>query len=131
MAPATVFQIPKPRREVPKWERRDVTVCIAAVTAELDRKIILCTDEKASSALGSSETLKIRPAGNFQCLVSGTDTDIVAVMRLLRRSLAAPEIDETNLLPAVRSALFQKKRKNRRVDRRSAGNVLSGLFAKR
>jgi hypothetical protein len=54
------------QREGPPWERREMTVCIAAICEEntADPKIVLCTDRKISSALGSSEqTLKIRVVG--------------------------------------------------------------------
>jgi len=47
-------------REVPEWERHDMTVCIAAVcddrTDTLPAKIVLCYDWKVSTAIGSAET---------------------------------------------------------------------------
>jgi hypothetical protein len=56
------------RREVSPWERRDVTVCIAAACLDKDQdknegtyRIVLCTDWRVSGVLGSADTkLKIR-----------------------------------------------------------------------
>jgi hypothetical protein len=116
------------RREVPDWERRDMTVCIAAVCDENtdDPKIVICTDGKAGGALGSAEmTLKIRTVGDrgWRCLTSGADTDILACLPLFRKQFRAPVIDdETNVLGLVRAALFERKRDK-------AQEIIQGKFA--
>jgi len=102
--------------EVPSWELRDMTVCIAAVCEENtdDRKIVLCTDRKISSALGSAETtLKSRSLGveSWRVLTSGADRDIQSTLRLLKQRFSESEsIDETNVLSIVRAALNQRKK---------------------
>ncbi len=102
-------------REVPDVpERRDVTVCIAAVCEEAAHrsKIVICSDRKASSALGSAETMvKIRRiAEGWQCLTSGSDTEINSLLLLLRKGFSGKNPDETNALEFVRSALNERMR---------------------
>ena len=48
MAPATILcPIRGYRRQIPAWENRDMTVCIAAICEEdTEPKVILCTDTK-------------------------------------------------------------------------------------
>jgi hypothetical protein len=93
-----------------------MTICIAAVCDENtdDRKIILCTDRKISSALGSAETsLKSRTLGleSWRCLTSGSDIDILCTLRLLQNIFRDENnIDETNVLALVRAALNNRKR---------------------
>ena len=89
MTPATVYDpISGYWREVPNWEYRDMTVCIAAICDENtdDKKIVVCTDRKISSALGSSETiLKSRALGfeDWRCLTAGSEPDILCTVQLL------------------------------------------------
>lgn len=117
-------------RDVPAWERRDVTVCIAAVCEENtdDPKLIACADSKISTALGSSNTaLKIRAMiGNggvqWRCLTSGGDEDILAVLRLLKIGFRAAPVDETNIVHVTRTALHTRK-----LDK--ANELVQGKFA--
>jgi hypothetical protein len=96
-----------------------MTVCIAAV-CEQDRddpKIIICTDRKVSSALGSadtmlkSRTIKLGVGGepSWLCLTSGTDTAILAIMRSLKEKFRSQVIDDTNAVRLVREALNERK----------------------
>lgn len=114
MNPVERYERPYP------WEI-DVTVCIAATcdAATDDPKIVVCFDRKMSSSLGSPEVgLKLRSLvpNRWRCLTSGTETDILATVRLLERSLiradgGQPEgIDEAKFLPATRAALNERKR---------------------
>ena len=62
------------------WER-DMTVCIAAACRDgSGPKIVLCTDKKSSSSLGSAETARkaVKLAMNWWCLTAGTEADILA-----------------------------------------------------
>jgi hypothetical protein len=115
----TPLTIPCPirgyRREVPNWERRDMTVCIAAVCEENldDPKIIVCTDRKVSGELGSAEiVLKQRTVTHrWSCLTAGIDSEILCALQLLKKHFdGAKEIDETNVLAITRAALNQRKR---------------------
>src|SRR5438552_3725069 len=103
-----------------------MTVCIAAVCEENsdDPKIILCTDRKVSSALGSAETmLKSRIIGTrWRCLTAGKDTDILSLLRLLKNHFMSPSnIDETNVLSLVRNALNERKKEK-------ADEIIQGKF---
>lgn len=93
-----------------------MTVCIAAVCEEntTDPKIILCTDRKVSSALGSSETMsKVRSIvpNKWSCLTSGTDSHILATLLHLQEQFREHKgtVDETNALSLVRAALNKRK----------------------
>ena len=44
-------------RELPDWERRTMTVCIAAICNSPADKIVACTDWLVSEPLGSAETM--------------------------------------------------------------------------
>src|ERR1043166_1543481 len=105
-------------REVSIPERRDMTVCIAAVcddnTTANAAKIIMATDSKISGALGSAETmlknrfLTAAPDG-WRCLTSGSDTDILATMQIFKNRFRNTKVDETNVVHIVRSALNERK----------------------
>jgi len=91
-----------------------MTVCIAAKCIDgAENRIVLCTDRRSGSALGSAETaLKDRtlPHG-WRCLTAGTEADIVALIRLYREAfvdpgnLAAVKIDAT-----IKGPLFRRKK---------------------
>jgi hypothetical protein len=93
-----------------------MTICIAAICDENtdDRKIILCTDRKVGGALGTAETmLKSRTLGvaEWRCLTSGTDTEILCALRLLKNHFGrASYIDERNVLKLARDALNERKK---------------------
>jgi 20S proteasome alpha/beta subunit len=98
-----------------KKGRRDVTVCIAAITKLGDgqKGIVLCADWKRGGMMGSSETsLKVHKIGErFHVLTAGDEAEVNAVVPLLRHSfLTAASIDETNIADLVRSALTKRKR---------------------
>jgi 20S proteasome alpha/beta subunit len=101
-------------RDVPNWERGDVTVCIAAACAENtnDPRVIAVTDKRVSSPLGSADTgLKMRIiARNWHCLTSGTESDILGTLKLLEDNFIAETVDETNVLHLVRKSLNERKR---------------------
>lgn len=114
-------------REAPTRERRDVTVCIAAV-CEMDKqpKLILCTDYLVSGPLGRAEIkLKQRTLGSsWYCLTAGVDADIHAFYRALRSKFTElgshqTALDETNVGGLVRDALAAHKKQ--KVDERVRG----------
>ena len=90
-----------------------MTVCIAAVCGlPNDPAIVICTDGKGSTALGSKENmLKMRPVFNgWYCLTAGSEDDLIALRYLFKSKLMAlPLLDETNVLPAVREAMQERK----------------------
>jgi 20S proteasome alpha/beta subunit len=90
-----------------------MTVCIAATpTLSPATKLILCADGKYGGALGSKDfKLKILPISDtFNCLTSGADSEIIAVVRLFKDCfLRAQTIDETNIVPLVQNALNARK----------------------
>ncbi len=98
------------------WER-DMTVCIAAActgtaNGDKERKIILCTDQKSSSALGSAETARKEiPLGNkWRCLTSGDEADILALVRLYRTQFADAENLKAETIDAsMKAPLHQRK----------------------
>jgi hypothetical protein len=115
------------RREVPDWERRDMTVCIAATCdgGIGESKIVVCTDQKIGGALGSAETmLKARTiCKNWWCLTAGTDSEIFAINILLRKHFhAASYVDDRNIVTLVRAALNERK-----MDK--ANELIQGKYA--
>jgi hypothetical protein len=91
-----------------------VTVCIAAICLDEGKhKIVLCSDTKVSSALGSAETASkdLHIAHRWRPLTSGNEADIVALHRLYRsrfkdsKNLTADKLDES-----IKSPLRQRKR---------------------
>jgi hypothetical protein len=102
-------------RDVPAWERRDVTVCIAAICQDDEGKdqIVLCTDRKISSALGSAETSRkdLLIAHRWRLLTAGEESEIIALHRLYKlqftdiKNLTADKLDES-----IKSPLRQRKR---------------------
>lgn len=96
-----------------------MTVCIAAVCeiAKGERMLVLCADGKGSSPLGSKEQmLKIRLiAPRWRCLTAGADDEVNAILPLFRKHVGGLNpIDETNIVPAVKAAL--QERKSQRAD---------------
>lgn len=97
------------------WERR-VTVCIAAACTEGGAyEIVLCSDWRASTIVGNSDSMlkhRLLPAG-FRLLTSGIDTDIKAGEILIRQRLSEAlrqgSIDETNIRPIIQAALFARR----------------------
>jgi 20S proteasome alpha/beta subunit len=115
----TPAQIMTPRgywRKAPsRQECRDVTVCIAAACRDEDdeEKIVLCTDKKLSSLMGSAETgYKILYlAAHWRLLTAGDEPDILSLYRLYRerfkdgQNYIATKIDES-----VKFPIQQRKR---------------------
>jgi len=101
------------RTDKPWRERRDMTVCIAAVCTDGDdEKIILCSDTKWGGALGSREGgLKqlLLPHG-WVCLTAGKEPDIASLIRLFTEhfidegKLHATKIDAT-----IKQVLYRRK----------------------
>lgn len=115
----TSAQVLTPRgywRAVPNWERRDMTVCIAAACEGKDqgtKAIVLCSDWRISSALGSAETmLKIRGlAHNWWLMISGIESDANTISLSFRRGFAGEaKIDDINAPTIVRKILNARKR---------------------
>ena len=112
----TLARVMTPRglwREVQIQERRDVTICIAAicdVRPDLIHKIVLCTDGRARNILGDTEhNLKNFPIDlRWRCLTSGDEPEILAVLPILKKRFAKTVIDETNVVEIVRRALQQR-----------------------
>ena len=97
------------------WARRpDVTVCIAAACIEgEERKIVLCTDRRTGSVLGSAETaLKNRTIKDgWRCLTAGAETDIHAMVRLYRAAFrSTPTITVQNIDSIIKLPLQQRKK---------------------
>jgi hypothetical protein len=89
------------------WER-DMTVCIAAACNDSDvDKIILCSDTKLSSALGSVETghKDLFLPNGWRILTAGDEPEIIPLYRLYRRrfrdanNITAEKIDESMKTP--------------------------------
>jgi 20S proteasome alpha/beta subunit len=97
--------------------RRRVTVRIAVWNPPSSTgagHIVLCADWRISGLLGRSDTMfKIRhlgPKQTWRCLTAGNPNDIRPTVRYIDEALSAlPLIDETNLLPAVSSALNRRR----------------------
>jgi 20S proteasome alpha/beta subunit len=91
-----------------------MTVCIAAgASHEKDKALVLCTDWRVSSPLGSAETKlkQILLRDSWWCLTSGKESDIAAVVKLLTRKMDSTQtIDETNIVGIVRDALNARKK---------------------
>jgi len=96
------------------WERK-MTVCIAAA-CEVNKapKVVLCTDWKIGSALGSSETRfkqHMVKYPNWHCLGAGVTSDINALIILLRKEFRdAANIDETNISSLLRDVARERKK---------------------
>ena len=92
-----------------------MTVCIAA-TARLPEDdsqcIVLCTDRRTSSALGSSETaLKQRWLDkHWRILTAGTETDINSLFRAFYHGFHEEKIDAASVDAAIKNVLFARKR---------------------
>jgi hypothetical protein len=102
-------------REIPAWERRDMTVCIAAICGGSTQSthLVLCADWRISSSLGSSDSrLKVRyVSGNWSVLAAGVDTEIKAIDRLaFTNFLKHDSIDETNITTIVRDIINSRKK---------------------
>jgi 20S proteasome alpha/beta subunit len=94
--------------DVAALERRDMTVCIAAICKDGDNdKIVLCSDTKKSSALGSAETGKkdLPIAHRWRLLTAGNEPEIIALHRLYKQrfddinNLTAEKLDDSIGLP--------------------------------
>ena len=106
------------RVEVPKHRQKTMTVCIGAIcNLGDDPRIILCSDMKVSGALGSAEIMlknrvvHMSSRAPWHALTAGTDTDIAALVSLMRASFRSGGIvDETNVVSIVSNALHAGKR---------------------
>lgn len=91
-----------------------MTVCIAAACeADNEKKIILCTDQKSSSALGSAETARKEiPLGHsWRCLTAGTEPDILALVRLYKKQFQDSKNLKADTIDAsVKAPLHQRKK---------------------
>lgn len=93
---------------------RDMTVCIAAICRDNDEeKIVLCSDKRMSSGLGSSEAgrkeLSLRHG--WRCLVSGDEDHFLALVRLYDIHFADKDrLTYANLDEAMKAPLYQRKK---------------------
>jgi len=121
-----------------------MTVCIALICAEVvgrddkgremeARRIVVATDWRVGSVLGSAETrLKLFALrAGWNCACAGNDSDVLALVKALRGSLRGPSpvgagqrpiIDETNIKPLVNAALNARKHEK-------ADEYIQGRFA--
>lgn len=91
-----------------------MTICIAAIceSAAKSPKIVLCSDTKGSSHLGTTyQAFKEDNLGDYwNCLAAGLEDECIAIVAILRRIFIAKDvIDETNIVPLIREGLQQRK----------------------
>jgi hypothetical protein len=104
-------------REIPQWERKHVTICIAAACTHQNPKrpthIVTCTDWRVTNSLGTADT-KVKQhylREEWRCLAAGVEADILRLVILLREHMSKAEtIDDTNVLSVVRAALNERKK---------------------
>lgn len=91
-----------------------MTVCIAAVCrTDAGPRVVLCTDQKAGSALGSAETaLKQRTLGrNWISLTAGSESGIEALISVYRAQLnKMGQPNRQNIDEVIRAPISQRKR---------------------
>src|ERR1700720_36956 len=97
------------------WEW-DVTVCIAAKCKDKDEhKLVLCTDQKISSALGSSDAmLKNRMLGHgWRALVAGSETGLLRLVQHYRNAMSATQaVTGGNVDALMRKPALDRKREH-------------------
>jgi 20S proteasome alpha/beta subunit len=91
MAHSRIFTPPRILRDVPKWERRDVTVCIAAICAHKRRPaIVCCTDMQGTYGdfIKSDDEFKFHGFGKY-CVVlkAGDPSDAKELVGLITPAL--------------------------------------------
>ena len=90
-----------------------MTVCIAAACRDgNEKKIVVCTDKKLSSALGSAETsFKAPPLPNgWHCLTAGDEPDIHALWKLYQIRFMEPEnLTAITIDASMKAPLHQRK----------------------
>lgn len=112
-------QLPPDWREIMDRECRDVTICIAACcnhSREGGKKIILCTDWRVSSYLGSADIKHKQDwlGYGFRCLIAGDPREADAIIQIVRKKFSeAGKIDETNIRPLVENSVFQRLKERR------------------
>src|ERR1700733_9607988 len=78
-----------------------------------DPKIILCSDWQVTSELGAAQThyKEFQLGKNWHCLYAGLPPAARIIVQGLRQKMAAhkKDIDETNILPIIQSALNERK----------------------
>ncbi len=94
------------------WER-NMTICTAAICRDNhENKIVLCTDQKISTVVGSSDTArKEYGLGNdWHCLVSGSESEFLALVRLYReRFVNKANLTATTIDGSMKWPLNQRK----------------------
>ena len=97
----------------PPWDRSEMTVCIATVCGgSLHPTIVLCSDWKGSSPLGTSETFlkQRRLASNWFCQMSGSEADTLALFRIMRGIFKEEKnVDDANITTIIRKGLATRK----------------------
>jgi 20S proteasome alpha/beta subunit len=94
-----------------------VAICNTGLPGgQSDERIVICTDWRISTQLGSSDTLyklaSVTP--HFRCVFAGDPSEAKAVISRLQRIFRAAEVvDETNILTLVRSALYEQRAEKR------------------
>lgn len=90
-----------------------MTICIAAICeVNNDPKIVLCSDWKLSSALGSAETgFKQRAIGKLWISLFSGDVSAARALIILFKKHLQPtnKLDETSVVQFVRAALNERK----------------------
>jgi hypothetical protein len=98
------------------WERRDMTVCIAATADYSDQpKLIVCVDSLISSSLGAAQTghkVTLLPRGWVMMYAGAPDAQKDLHLRLRDALISHGDqpFDETNILAIVRGALNGRKK---------------------
>jgi 20S proteasome alpha/beta subunit len=92
------------------WERSEVTVCIAAA-CEWGAKIVLCSDEKVASELGSTKAYKQQTLPHkWICMGAGYEADIRSLSsKIVEQFRSVEKIDETNAVPLLERAIRLRK----------------------
>lgn len=90
-----------------------MTVCIAAVCdvyTDGDPKVVICTDRLMSSAIGTTEKKHKDHLidRRWRCLVSGSESEFLAILRLLRDRIPQKATEEM-VLEAIRKSLGERK----------------------
>lgn len=119
MSPSWEMRLPDNWRAILDRECSDVTICIAAIcnhSRDGGKKIVLCTDWRVSSFLGSADIRHKQRfiANGFHCLIAGDPREVDAVILGMRGKFgAAGSINETNLRPLVEEAFYERLKERR------------------
>jgi hypothetical protein len=78
-----------------------------------EKKIVLCTDRRSSSMVGSADTARksIRLAKGWRCPTAGVEPDILALVRLYKARFANNDNLKAETIDAsIKDPLFQRRK---------------------